>query len=200
MIDSKAFNNSNQPELLNALLSINDLVGTNPLLMANKSRDVDELLGSTTTSSILANAKQFIIDNSTQFITRAKLAENTHLQIGNTKAQKEEIIGKVINLTEANKDLQHFQLIVLAQAIKNIGPEDGAQITVKKGYYKSDGTLDTIEVKPQLGKINFSQTATGSDPDTFIIADEVLAERKYLVSGVIKSNGEVQITNIRTLK
>jgi|GEM_PF-3778894 hypothetical protein len=194
-----------QPELLDALFSFTDIVGNNSISITDKSQDVAEILGTGTTpaSPFLNDVKNFINTNKAKFKTRAKLADNTHLHIGNTKAQQEELIGKAINLTEAHKDLQNFQLIILAQAIKNVGTDDGTAIArINKAYYDSSNTLQTKDITDvKLGQMNsVKKSGTNDSPDNFLIADEILAERKYIVTGVVKSNGEVQITNIRTLR
>ncbi len=195
-----------EKELLKALLTFRDLKGNTSLNLTDKSRNFNELIGTNTfddSSNEITDIANYINTNSTEFITRARLAAKkdslgvdctdlAKLKTGLTKAAKEEIIGKIINLTDVYSGLQSFELIVLAQAIKNVGNPDGSVITISKSYYNSTGNLQgPVNIDSQLGKINM-------DSGKNTIADEILAQRKYRVKGVIESNGRVKIINIRT--
>ena len=87
----------------------------------------------------------------------------------NTDARQEELIGKFINLTDVGGKNNYFYVIVVAQAIKDVGgPSSGAaDITIRKK--KSDGTLITIPAR--LGQFD-------CDSANNIYIDEITGEQK----------------------
>lgn len=93
-----------------------------------------------------------------------------------TDAAKEELIGKFINLTDVGG--KYFYVIVLAQAIKDIGgPSAGtADITIRKK--KSDGTV--ISIPTRLGQFD-------CDPANNIYADEIVGEQKIRILVYLES-------------
>ncbi len=79
-----------------------------------------------------------IIPERLNFFTRANVANISSLYDGlktgvtmDTDKQKEELIGKFINLTSASKS-DYFTIIILAQGIKDIGANSPATITIRK--------------------------------------------------------------------
>jgi hypothetical protein len=134
------------------------------------------------------------------FLTRAKAADVDKLSDGseftqNTDALKEEIIGKFINLTKTAL-AEEFTVIVLAQAIKDVGATGG--ITIKKdlnydsvltgvdldgtvgdpGYFW-DGTTNTVPMTQVPNKVDeeISNCLLGQYD---LGADEILAEQKIM--------------------
>lgn len=133
------------------------------------------------------------------FTTRAGIADILSFESENsgkrTKAGREELIGKVIQLTDIYSGLQMFELVILSQAIKDIGnPSDHtAAVKVKKPFYNSSGELETTDIDAYIGEINW-------DDSKGVIADEIIAQRKLRVRGYRKPSGEVQLISIKTLE
>ena len=95
-----------------------------------------------------------------------------------TDAAKEELIGKFINLTDVGG--KYFYVIVLAQAIKDIGgPSSGTSATdiiIRKK--KSDGTV--ISIPTRLGQFDCA-------PASNIYADEIVGEQKIRILVYLES-------------
>lgn len=141
---------------------------------------------------------------SVNFFSRGCLANVSELSdaaTGGTKnndAKKEELIGKVINLTSVNQS-DYFTVIVLAQAIKDVGTtsdgdttHDDGNITVCKDL-DQDGTVDSGNCKEttwdidgngsppgeNLGLETTVEQITGCELGSYNqYADEIVAEQK----------------------
>ena len=123
--------------------------------------------------------------NGMDYITRAEVANTMYCAgpgsykralsesvcgvIQDTDAKQEELIGKFINLTDVGGKNNYFYVIVVAQAIKDVGGPSGgtADITIKKK--KSDGTVITIPAR--LGQFD-------CDAANNIYVDEITGEQK----------------------
>ncbi|MDD5663195.1 MAG: hypothetical protein PHT71_02920 [Victivallaceae bacterium] len=133
------------------------------------------------------------------FTTRAGIADILSEKLKNegktTKAEREELIGKVIQLVDIYPSLQMFELIILSQAIKDIGVPTAhdEKITVRKSYYDGSVFKTTKDIDAYIGEINWDKSAG-------VIADEVLAQRKLRIRGFRKPSGEVQLISIKTLE
>lgn len=139
---------------------------------------------STDTATLVYQLKEKNIN----FYSRGCLAEVTRLSDGVTcgtqsnDRQKEEIIGKVINLTGISTS-DYFTIIVLAQTIKDIG----GGITIRKDL-DMNGTIGTASEAVLHSDINGNNNATDTGISETITncafgaydqyADEILAEQK----------------------
>ena len=125
-----------------------------------------------------------------------------------TDAEREQLIGKVINLTKADAT-NEINVVILAQTIKDIGPESGT-ITVQKywgkdpEYYRRAGYRRSprqTESNPQwttLDKDNIPDAIKNNEGDIFPIsktrgqyangADQITGEAKLVVI-MYKDNG-----------
>jgi hypothetical protein len=84
-----------------------------------------------------------------------------------TDAKQEELIGKFINLTDVGGKNNYFYVIVLAQAIKDVGgPSGGSGFTISK---RKGGNLYSAACK--LGTFDYDSTNS-------IYFDEIIAEQK----------------------
>lgn len=130
----------------------------------------------------------------------AKLFDGTCGQSQDNDAEKEELIGKFINLTSVNQS-DYFTVIVLAQAIKDVGsvdttpdtdPDNDGKITVYKDL-DQDGTVAsgncdetaTLDIdgdktfSENLGTETAVEQITGCELDSYNqYADEIVAEQK----------------------
>ncbi|MDD3537873.1 MAG: hypothetical protein PHH65_06410, partial [Eubacteriales bacterium] len=168
---SKVATSSNRDDYLN------EVAGGTPVLDADRD-------------SIAKN----IQDRSPGLLTRAGIAEEESLRKGATDAEQEEIIGKMINLTELSEDLEFFELIILSQAIKDVGNYNyvTGSIPIKKSYFYNGETRTTGDIDAKVGEINFAD-ADGKHR----IADEITAQRKIRVRGYRKSDHSVQLISIK---
>ncbi|MDD3537871.1 MAG: hypothetical protein PHH65_06400 [Eubacteriales bacterium] len=128
-------------------------------------------------------------------LTRASIADETELQVGaDTDAACEEVIGKVINMTEVADQLRYFEAIIVSQAIKDVGNYDliTAPVKVRKSYSHKGETKTTDEFDAFVGEINFVK-ADGQDR----IIDEITAQRKIRVRGYRRPDGTVYLISVR---
>lgn len=162
----------------------------------------DELMGGAGSPSALSTVnnevrKDFDPSSGTgEYDTRAALANVTGIDNGGTTdAAKEEWIGKVINLTEARKGLDLFEIVIVSQAIRDVGGASAA-VPIQKYYRDSSFELQgPVSVSSRLGEVNFT-TASG----VTVLSDEILAQRKLRVRGYRKPDGNVQILSIKTVE
>jgi hypothetical protein len=91
-------------------------------------------------------------------------------------AAKEEIIGKIINLVEAGKKTEYFKLLILAQAINDIGGSNGKSIKIVKRF--KDSSRYVFEAK--IGQFDIAVKTVEGEND-IIYADEITAEQKIAV-------------------
>ncbi|MFA6658128.1 MAG: hypothetical protein WCS25_00370, partial [Victivallaceae bacterium] len=182
------------------------LDSTKPEDTVSYSSLCDELLGGDASPSSLSTVnsevrKDFDPSSGTgEYDTRAALANVTGIDNdGTTDAAKEEWIGKVINLTEARKGLDLFEIVIVSQAIQDVGPADGSEITINKPYRDPDTHKleDPIPIISRLGEVNFARKNATSP---IVVADEILAQRKIRVRGYRKPDGSVQILSIKTVE
>ncbi len=123
------------------------------------------------------------------FYSRAGLAQVTKLFNGTcgtqtTDRQKEEIIGKVANITTVSS-AEYFTIIVLAQAIKDIG--GGVNITRDLDLNGTIGTANENTCRFDINGDNdssdgsISETIAATTFGTYNqYADEILAEKKVM--------------------
>jgi Tfp pilus assembly protein PilX len=106
-----------------------------------------------------------------------------------TDAKQEELIGKIINLTEIGGKVGGFTIIILAQTIKDIGTSSG--ITIQK--YSDDGTSGS-----RLCKLStFDAAIDLTDSKKCIYYDEITAEQKIIVKGYRTNDGNIRITSFQ---
>lgn len=183
-------------EMLNALFA-NIYLGCLPIekgdSITNIARD-GTLIEAGVINDIISKLK------SGNFTTRAGIAdilsEKLEKEMKTTKAEQEELIGKVIQLVDIYPSLQMFELIILSQAIKDIGvpTAHNEKITIRKSYYDGSVFQTTNPIDAYIGEINWDKSAG-------VIADEVLAQRKLRVRGYRDStSGKVQLISIKTLE
>ncbi|MCF6176985.1 MAG: hypothetical protein L3J71_14590 [Victivallaceae bacterium] len=91
-------------------------------------------------------------------------------------AAREEIIGKIVNLVEAGKKTEYFKLLVLAQAINDVGGSNGNSIKLTKLF--KDKSRYLFDAK--LGQFDVAVKTVDGEDDT-IYADEIVAEQKISV-------------------
>ena len=95
---------------------------------------------------------------------------------GTHDAQAEELIGKFINLTDVSG--RYFYIIVLAQAIKDIGGPGGSGIDIIKK--STDGTK-VFKFTAANGGLAAKLGTFDYDPVTGLYADEIVGEQKIKV-------------------
>lgn len=203
--------------VLNGLLDVQKmgLDGSNKDFVARADRDstnsaeaysalCNELLGTSGSPAALNAAIITEFDpakTAGEYDTRAALAKITGIDnAGTTDAAKEEWIGKVINLTEARRGLDIFEIVIVSQAIQDVGPPvSGVPVTINKPYRDPDTHKleDPIPIISRLGEVNFARKNATSP---IVVADEILAQRKIRVRGYRKPDGSVQILSIKTVE
>lgn len=164
-----------------------------------------ELLGSSGSPSTLNTVNSETRDKfdpaktTGEFDTRAALANITGINNGGTTdAAQEEWIGKIVNLTEARKGLDLFEIVIVSQAIQDVGGANGSSINIKKGYHDPDHKLVvSSDISSKLGEVNFVEETTNK---IIVLSDEILAQRKIRVRGYRKPDGNVQILSIKTVE
>ena len=130
-----------------------------------------------TDATVLSSLVTAITTRTGNYQTRAAVAGVAKLYDGTcgtpqgTDALKEELIGKFINLTDVSGKSQYFYVILLAQAIKDIGgPSSGTSATdIIISKKKSDDTV--ISIPTRLGQFD-------CDAANNIYADEIVGEQK----------------------
>lgn len=145
------------------------------------------------------------IKNIRENSTRAGLALAGVLHQGTTEASKTEIIGKIINLVEINKDspMEYFEAIILSQSIKDVG--DASGISIKKGFTDKFGNLVIKNFtgpsnKAKKGQIDYIREGPSSNY-VYYVADDVTGQCKLLVSGYRNpGTHKVQLISIKTVE
>jgi hypothetical protein len=144
-----------------------------------------------------SNLFERIREKGINFNTRAALAEVTEMSSGAvdgisrlTDATQEELIGKVINLTEVGGKIEYFTVIVLAQAIRDVGtPQSGSGVTISK--YDKNGDFRSI-TGCKLGQFDFNFGSDKYDFKTYVYGDDIVGEQKIKVRGY-RVSGNVKI-------
>ena len=111
-----------------------------------------------------------------------------------TDATQEELIGKIVNLTEVSGKLSGFTVVILAQTIKDVGGPSGNPINITK--YSNDSTSDSDTRPCETGVFN----AKINDPDNSnknIYYDEITAEQKVLARCYRDVDGTIKVTSIK---
>ncbi|MDD5697123.1 MAG: hypothetical protein PHH77_00770 [Victivallaceae bacterium] len=157
----------------------------------------------TTIAGSIADKYELSTSSLEQCLTRASVVDLLLLSGSSTPAlgtvtdaAQEELIGKVVNLTKIDRRASNFTIIILAQAIKDIGGS-GSDIQVTKT--SANGSTDQVQC--QLGHFDITP-GTDSDPDEWrddVYGDEVTGEQKILVRGYRDIYGKVTITNYQYL-
>lgn len=173
---------------------------------------LDYNTASLTTGKALANIANAISGSDKRpFLTRAQVANVSKLTDGTelsqvSDAQKEEIIGKFINLTKATI-ADEFTIIAIAQTIKDVGTVAG--ITINKDINGdgdiSDSNLDgtaadpgyfwngSVATAPALPGL-VDEAITGCKIGQYDLgADEILSEQKVLCVVRKSSTGKWEI-------
>ena len=112
-------------------------------------------------------------------------------------AAQEELIGKIVNLTEVSGKLSGFTVIILAQTIKDIGGTSGNPVSITK--YSNDGTSDSDTRSCEIGIFD----AKINDPDDSnknIYYDEITAEQKILARCYRAIDGTIKVTSIKYIE
>ena len=126
--------------------------------------------------------------------TRASIAGQLVLPAGaTTDAAKEELIGKIINLTELNGKVGSFTIIILAQMIKDVGGPVGSPVSISK--YSGD-TLTSGTQDCEIGVFN-ADINDINDSKKNIYYDEITAEQKIIVKGYRMIDGNIKITSFQ---
>ena len=110
-----------------------------------------------------------------------------------TDAGKEELVGKIINLTAVKGKVDSFTIIILAQMIKDVGGPTGSPISITK--YSGDALTygdQGCEVSVFNADINDI-----SDSKKNIYYDEITAEQKIIVKGYRTIDGNIKITSFQ---
>ena len=127
--------------------------------------------------------------------TRASVAAKLTLPVGaTTDAAQEELIGKIINLTKVNQSGgSSFNIIVLSQAIKDVGTSSGISIT------KSSMDGSTTATKPLCKIGEFDADTSDSNSDKHVYFDEITGEKKILVKA---NNGgdKIKVTSFKYIE
>jgi len=181
--------------VFDSTMSVNSMAGLAPL-------SGTELTGAQTTffGNKIIN-KYNTITNPDERRTRAS-AVNTLLLpelaavpaiAADTDAKQEELIGKVINLTEIGGKVSGFTIVILAQMIKDIGGSAGNPINISK--YSDDTTASNnrnCEISTFDADINDI-----NDSKKNIYYDEITAEQKIIVKGCRTNDGSTIITSFQ---
>ncbi|MCK4982410.1 MAG: hypothetical protein KAS17_05775, partial [Victivallaceae bacterium] len=104
-------------------------------------------------------------------------------------AVREELIGKIINLTKIGGKVDDFLIIILAQTIKDIGG------TIYK--YSADETQSGT-LACTLG--TFDAVINLTNPEQSIYFDEITAEQKIVVKGCRGDDGSIKITSFQYIE
>ena len=150
--------------------------------------EINSTHASALASEVLNNSD---INNGSYYLTRAQIVRDTNSLANalstdgtvqgtsinfsrNTDARQEEIIGKFINLTDASVISNVFNIIVVVQAIQDVGSNNDRGIAIKKDLNHDGDTNDANE------------TISGCKIGTYDAnADNITATQKILVT-VIK--------------
>ena len=128
-------------------------------------------------------------------LTRASVVDKLVLPVGaTTDAAKEELIGKIINLTKVGKQSGDFAIIVLSQTINDIGGPGGTSIAVYKVPVDGSAAL------PVTCTIGTFDIATGSDSATWTddaYGDEITGEQKIMVKLNSSDSGTITIKSFQ---
>ncbi len=93
-----------------------------------------------------------------------------------TDAKQEELIGKFINITDVGGKNNYFYVIIVAQAIKDVGgPSTGSGINITKGGLDSSGHRFTNTLTCKLGTFEYSHDSVRNIDYYF---DEITGEQK----------------------
>jgi hypothetical protein len=134
-----------------------------------------------------------IIDKAIDYTTRANLAEIpnfTSASVSDDDATKEEIFGKIINLTTASGKTQYFTVIIIGQAVRDIGG-NGSTVSITK----TDVNGVSNSANCQLGTFDYLASGTNAASETHeeIFFDEILATTKLKVRLYRSDTGEVKV-------
>jgi hypothetical protein len=121
--------------------------------------------------------------------TRASVVDQLVPPVVTTDAKQEELIGKIINLTEVGGKVGGFTIIILAQTIKDVGTSSG--ITIHK--YSDDETPGSRLCKTSV----FDAAIDLANPKKSIYYDEITAEQKIIVKGCRANDGSIKITSFQ---
>ncbi len=108
-------------------------------------------------------------------------------------AAKEELIGKIVNLTSVNGKVDSFTIVILAQMIKDVGGPPGNPFNVVK--YSGDGS--TSGVKGCEISVFDADINDINDSKKNIYYDEITAEQKIIVKGYRTVDGNIKITSFQ---
>jgi hypothetical protein len=132
-----------------------------------------------------------IKDDPTILQTRSDLVEllnsvdeDTAIDVSLSAAEKYEIIDKVIHLVKVEQYPEEFQILIVAQTIKDVGGNDGHGIALAK-YHKCPESDDEVELAiadAQIGKLDFVKCANYNHCREIYYFDEILGEEKILVT------------------
>ena len=163
-------------------MSIDSMAGISPTLLDDlKSSDID-------TYSTNIKDKYDIIINPEERRTRASVVDELGLLSGTSDAEREELIGKIVNLTKISETADKFTLIVIAQTIKDIG---GTNI----GKYSANGRFDNKDC--ELGKFDVDIDTTSADSKNNVYFDEITAQQKIQVECEREISGKIKITSFK---
>lgn len=110
-----------------------------------------------------------------------------------TDAKQEELIGKIINLTDitdktknfyGNK-IRFFTIVVIAQSIKDVG---GVGVDIPINKRKNDAAKTLVPIPSQLGRFDYVL-----DGGVYYYADDITGEQKIKVRGYRDDTGKVTI-------
>lgn len=109
-----------------------------------------------------------------------------------TKALKDEILGKMINLVDFDS---YFTVILVAQTIRDVGGS-GSSIPINKKL-PGDATFSTVNA--ELGKFDL-KVVTAPPPDKYYYADEITSTLKVQAVVHKKIDGTCEILSIKYIQ
>ena len=110
--------------------------------------------------------------------------EDASIDVSLSAAEKYEILDKVIHLVKVEQYPEEFQILVVAQTIKDVGGNDGNGIALTK-YHKCPKANDEVELEianAQIGKFDFVKCSNYNNCGEIYYFDEILGEEKILVT------------------
>jgi hypothetical protein len=128
----------------------------------------------------------------TSYVTRAQVVNDlsvaTPISGYTTDAKKEEIIGKIVNITRAGAQFEYFTAIILAQAIKDVGGKTGSGKPVK--IVKLDSSGSPLPAKDcYLGTFDY-------DSSKNVYYDEIVAQQKILALMRRNTDGSCDVLSL----
>jgi hypothetical protein len=157
------------------------------------------VISSTNANSLAAVVKSYIVNNSpknrAEIVNAAGFDDGAILSSQTKDAQKEALIGKMVNLTRiAKADI--FKIIVLAQSINDTGGPYGTNVKIKKDLNFDKDTTDTISASDvsALEKIGYRNPVESENFSTYpSVTEETDCQKGKFEAGFDEIVGEQKI-------